>query len=118
MKILEKKKGLLKHYHTKGPKIIARQQLDEKYFRNEEYKIHEKILNQERIVVSTGGGFVCRRDIMNKINKNNLSIYLKLSADNLHKRLKSNYKKRYLKNNDKLEVVHFIGGGQFEERYF
>ena len=30
----------------------------------------------------------------------------------------SNYKKKYLKNNDKLEVVHFIGGGQFEERYF
>ena len=61
---------------------------DEKYFRNEEYKILEKILNQKRIVVSTGGGFVCSRDIMNKINKNNLSIYLKLTADNLHKRLK------------------------------
>ena len=24
---------------------------------------------------------------------------------------KSNYKKKYVKNNDKLEVVHFIGGG-------
>ncbi|OUW10887.1 MAG: thiamine biosynthesis protein ThiS [Candidatus Pelagibacter sp. TMED166] len=24
---------------------------------------------------------------------------------------KSSYKKKYLKNNDKLEVVHFIGGG-------
>ena len=24
---------------------------------------------------------------------------------------KSNYKKKYLKNNDKLEVVHVIGGG-------
>ena len=24
---------------------------------------------------------------------------------------RSNYKKRYLKNNDKLEVVYFIGGG-------
>ena len=31
---------------------------------------------------------------------------------------KTNYKKKHLKNNDKLEVVHFIGGGQFEERYF
>ena len=28
------------------------------------------------------------------------------------------YKKKYLKNNDKLEVVYFIGGGQFEKRYF
>ncbi len=24
---------------------------------------------------------------------------------------KSNYKKKYLKNKDKLEIVHFIGGG-------
>ena len=24
---------------------------------------------------------------------------------------KLNYKKRYLKNNDKIEIVHFIGGG-------
>ena len=31
---------------------------------------------------------------------------------------KTNYKKKYLRNNDKLEVVHFIGGGQFEKRYF
>ena len=28
------------------------------------------------------------------------------------------YKKKYLKNNDKLEIVHFIGGGWFEKRYF
>tara|TARA_B100000941_G_C28456778_1_gene528401 strand:- start:1040 stop:1243 length:204 start_codon:yes stop_codon:yes gene_type:complete len=24
---------------------------------------------------------------------------------------KANYKKKFLKNNDKLEIVHFIGGG-------
>ena len=24
---------------------------------------------------------------------------------------KASYKKKYLKNNDKLEIVHFIGGG-------
>tara|TARA_A100001015_G_scaffold207348_1_gene231865 strand:+ start:1539 stop:1742 length:204 start_codon:yes stop_codon:yes gene_type:complete len=24
---------------------------------------------------------------------------------------KENFKKRYLKNNDKIEIVHFIGGG-------
>ena len=78
---------------------------DEKYFRNEEYKILEKILNQERIVVSTGGGFVCGRDIMYKINENNLSIYLKLTADNLHKRLKLNYKKRPLLSNIKKEKL-------------
>ena len=78
---------------------------DEKYFRNEEYKILEKVLNQEKIVISTGGGFVCNRDIMNKINENNLSIYLKLTTDNLHKRLKLNYKKRPLLSNIKTEKL-------------
>jgi CMP-N,N'-diacetyllegionaminic acid synthase len=34
MKILEKKNDTLKYYHSKGSKIIARQQLDSKYFRN------------------------------------------------------------------------------------
>ena len=28
-----------------------------------------------------------------------------------------NYKKKYLKNNDKVEVVQFIGGGRYEKRY-
>ena len=31
---------------------------------------------------------------------------------------KGSYKKKYLKNNDKIEIVHFIGGGQDEKRYF
>lgn len=34
LKILERKKNTLKYFHFKGPKIIARQQLDTKYFRN------------------------------------------------------------------------------------
>lgn len=34
MKILENKNNILKYYHKRGPKIIARQQLDTKFFRN------------------------------------------------------------------------------------
>ena len=29
---------------------------------------------------------------------------------------KVNYKKKNLKNNDKVEIVHFIGGGETEKR--
>jgi sulfur carrier protein ThiS len=29
-----------------------------------------------------------------------------------------NYKKKKLKSNDKIEIVHFIGGGWNEKRYF
>ena len=31
---------------------------------------------------------------------------------------KVNYKKKKLKSNDKIEIVHFIGGGWNEKRYF
>lgn len=34
LKILERRKNFLKYYHNKASKIIARQQLDTKYFRN------------------------------------------------------------------------------------
>ena len=30
---------------------------------------------------------------------------------------KANYKKKFLKNNDKIEVVTFIGGGWIEKRF-
>ena len=51
-----------------------------------------------------------------------LSTRLNTNIDNLNKNKiavehngtiipKSKYKKKYLKNNDSLEIVHFIGGG-------
>ena len=63
-----------------------------------------------------------------QLNGKKITIKPKISIYNLLKKLKldnkkiaiehngviiqkSYYKQRYLKNNDKLEVVHFIGGG-------
>jgi len=63
-----------------------------------------------------------------QLNGKKISINLKVTVYDLLKRFKlnnkkvaiecngiiiskSNYKKKYLKSNDKLEVVHFIGGG-------
>ena len=54
--------------------------------------------------------------------KSNLSIFNLLKKYNLdNKKIaiehngaiipKTHYKKKYLKNNDKIEIVHFIGGG-------
>ncbi len=54
--------------------------------------------------------------------KSNLSILDLLKKYKLHNRkiaieyngtivAKSNYKKKFLKNKDRLEIVHFIGGG-------
>ena len=52
MKILEIKKKILKYYDNKATKIIARQQLDQKYFRNGIcYVIDRKtILNEKNLL--------------------------------------------------------------------
>ena len=55
--------------------------------------------------------------------RSNLSILDLLKKYKLHDRkvaiehngsivVKSNYKKKFLKNKDRVEIVHFIGGGQ------
>ena len=47
-------------------------------------------------------------ELLKKFKLNNKKVAIEHNAIIIPK---SNYKKRYLKNNDKLEVVHFIGGG-------
>ena len=47
-------------------------------------------------------------DLLKKLKLNNKKIAIEHNGIIVQK---TNYKKRYLKNNDKLEVVHFIGGG-------
>ena len=54
-------------------------------------------------------------DILKKFNLNNKKIAIELNGIIIPN---SQYKKKCLKNNDKLEVVHFIGGGWFEKGYF
>ena len=47
-------------------------------------------------------------DLLKKFKLNNKKIAIEHNGAIIPK---TNYKKRYLKSNDKLEVVHFIGGG-------
>ena len=47
-------------------------------------------------------------ELLKKFNLNNKKVAIEYNGTIIPK---SNYKKKYLKNNDKLEVVHFIGGG-------
>ena len=47
-------------------------------------------------------------DLLKKYNLNNKKIAIEHNGTIVQK---TNYKKRYLKDKDKLEVVHFIGGG-------
>jgi sulfur carrier protein len=47
-------------------------------------------------------------DLLKKFKLNNKKIAIEHNGTIIPK---VSYKKKYLKNNDKLEVVHFIGGG-------
>ena len=47
-------------------------------------------------------------ELLKKFNLNNKKVAIEHNGIIIPK---VNYKKKYLKNNDKLEVVHFIGGG-------
>ena len=47
-------------------------------------------------------------DLLKKFKLNNKKVAIEHNAIIIPK---SNYKKKYLQNNDKLEVVYFIGGG-------
>jgi|TARA_B100000767_G_scaffold206795_1_gene193730 sulfur carrier protein len=47
-------------------------------------------------------------DLLKKFKLNNKKVAIEHNGIIIPK---SNYKKKYLKSDDKLEVVHFIGGG-------
>ena len=47
-------------------------------------------------------------DILKKYKLTNKKVAIELNGAIV---TKTNYKKKYLKNNDKIEIVHFIGGG-------
>ena len=47
-------------------------------------------------------------ELLKKFNINNKKVAIEHNGIII---TKENYKKKYLKDNDRLEVVHFIGGG-------
>ena len=71
-----------------------------------------KDLNGKKIIVKSK---VTIYDLLKKFKLNNKKIAIEHNGIIISK---TNYRKKYLKSNDKLEVVHFIGGGQIEKRYF
>jgi len=59
----------------------------EEVFRQLEYKILIEVLEQENVVIATGGGAACYSDAMQRINEAAFSIYIELSSKSLAIRL-------------------------------
>ena len=78
----------------------------EAYFREIEEEICLKILQNDRCVISLGGGSIINKKIRRAISLNSLSIYLNVELDILTKRLKTSIKRPLLNNNkNKMNIL-------------
>ena len=62
-------------------------------------------LNGKKVVIKTNYSIL---DLLKKYKLINKKVAIEYNGAIIPR---SNYKKKYLKNNDKIEIVHFIGGG-------
>ena len=62
-------------------------------------------LNGKKVVIKSVYTLL---DLIKKYKLTNKKVAIELNGAIV---TKTNYKKKYLKNNDKIEIVHFIGGG-------
>tara|TARA_Y100001958_G_C21182687_1_gene512276 strand:+ start:67 stop:270 length:204 start_codon:yes stop_codon:yes gene_type:complete len=62
-------------------------------------------LNGKKVVIKTNYSIL---DLLKKYKLTNKKVAIEYNGAIIPR---SNYKKKYLKNNDKIEIVHFIGGG-------
>ena len=62
-------------------------------------------LNGKKVVISSNSSLL---DLLKKYKLNNKKVAVEYNGMIIPK---ENFKKKNLKNNDKIEIVHFIGGG-------
>jgi shikimate kinase len=81
----------------------------EEEFRRMEHELVQRISGMKNIVVSTGGGVPCYWNNMEIINKYGISIYLKMTAEDLLNRLKgSKYERPLIRDLSTAELAEYI----------
>lgn len=81
-------------YHTSIPHLFEK--YGEFVFRKCENKVLKELLQQDNLLIATGGGAPCYPEAMKEINEAGTSIYLKMSEEALFERLKHSPKNRPL----------------------
>ena len=85
-------------------------ELGEDQFRLLEKQCLHEVAEFDRVVISTGGGVPCFFDNMEYMNKQGVTVYLKLSSADLAERLELSHanKRPLLANRKGEELLHFI----------
>lgn len=77
----------------------------EGYFRTLEFKVLDVIINtKNNLVISTGGGFPCFNENMDKLLESGFVVYLSANSDTLYNRLKNDRKRPLLKFKSDLKL--------------
>ncbi len=74
-----------KDYKTSIPLIFEK--YDESAFRRLEQEVLHRTVQSDHTVIATGGGTPCFYDNMEWMNRNGLTVYLKLHPKSLHQRI-------------------------------
>ncbi|NOX85051.1 MAG: shikimate kinase [Chlorobi bacterium] len=100
---------------------ISIQDFFEKYgeelFRKLEHQLLKDTFTMENVVISTGGGTVVCENAMELMNKNGITIYLKMPVGALVKRLKNVKRKRPLIHGKKENEIEQVIEERMKERF-
>ena len=103
-----------KEYQMTIPQIFSTK--GEKEFRAMEHNALKKVIEKNNIVVACGGGTPCYYNNMELMNNNGNTVYIKMSADALVKRLLTLKDKRPLIENKSEEELRVFVKRQLEKR--
>ena len=99
------------------PEIFSKH--GEAYFREKESYYLRELSNQGSNIIATGGGTPCFNDNMEFMNKNGITIFLDVPADELFKRLSSQKKGRpLLEEKSDEELAAFIASVLEKRRFY
>ena len=103
-----------KEYQLTIPQIFA--QKGEKEFRSMEHNALKKVIEKKNVVIACGGGTPCYFNNMELMNNNGNTVYIKMSADALVKRLLTAKDKRPLIENKTEQELKTFVNRQLEKR--
>jgi len=104
-------------YRITIPTIFSR--FDEAAFRKIEHETLKQSFSFDKHVISTGGGTPCFYNNMELINKNGISVYIKMHSKSLLDRLTKSKKKRPLiEQSPPDRMLHFIEEQLWKRDFF